>query len=682
MGYQAHKHTLLSEIFNAQVVALSSYEDKEEQFKEQVASLRQKFFQSIAPGGLACDRRGVVPASGFSFSAQQIWKVIKENKDPDLPAHKVMVATVRCEEIANEKYSSFVANEDWQELEETLQSHLVPGFGKKLSSLLQKCSSRYDEVATYFEDSVRSSKRKQLEEELLKVGWLFMLVQPAYQLMLEHIRSGTLDNFKKALNDALNSEQGFAAAARDCINKFAKLFDDQCEDAVIKQAKWDSAKPSSCYLWEYLIHNDKNTDLEASFEQYKEEQTSIHAEAKEHRNLLQETMNKNKVESDQQFAEIMWVLKTLQPATTAVTVTTTPPPYHSMTTIPPSYTATIPSYTATMPPPQYSLTQPLIFQYTGGMFTRPIRTSLPNHGPDHGWGSGTDYRMRKLKMPLFYGDDVYDWVYKAERFFDIQGLVTTGERLRAAMMCFEGPALSWSRWSATKEPFRTWEELKNRMLSRFQSSQVGSLHEQFFSTSQNGTAQDYVTVFEKMAAQLPGLQEEVQEGIFIKGLKPDLRVAVRKGGATKPPNEVGGGVPRTSTGATGAETGKTLFKRMTEAEMANKRAKGLCYRCDGTFGPRHRCPKKVLQVLWVGEDEDESKLKEALYGPVEARLEGASDDTWPAIRKLLSRETETAVSEFSFALSGFEMDEKDKEDMISKLKNYARGVVEEKTRKK
>lgn len=56
-----------------------------------VASLRQQFFHSIAPGGLAGDRRGVVPASGFSFSAQQIWKVIKENKDLDLPAHKVMI---------------------------------------------------------------------------------------------------------------------------------------------------------------------------------------------------------------------------------------------------------------------------------------------------------------------------------------------------------------------------------------------------------------------------------------------------------------------------------------------------------------------------------------------------------------------------------------------------------------
>lgn len=87
-----------------------------------------------------------------------------------------MVATVRCEEIANEKYSSFAANEvpavhivwcfclqflvppspplilvniidrqhpnyfkwpqDWCHLEEAVQSGPIPGFGKKLSSIL------------------------------------------------------------------------------------------------------------------------------------------------------------------------------------------------------------------------------------------------------------------------------------------------------------------------------------------------------------------------------------------------------------------------------------------------------------------------------------------------------------------------------------------------------------------
>ncbi|GJS87681.1 root hair defective 3-like protein [Tanacetum coccineum] len=253
---EAHKHTPLSDVFNIQVVVLVSYEEKEEQFRQQVVSLREKFFQSIAPGGLAGDRQVVVPASDFSFSAQHIWEVIKANKDLDLPAHKVMVATIRCQEIAKETYSSFVANEDWLELEdaiqshrvqgfanedsEAVQSHLVPGYGDTLISLLYKCLSwlykclsSYDDATFHYETSVRLEERNQLEQKLVQ------LVQPAYQLLLEHLRSVTLKNFKTALNHALNTGQGFAMAARDCTKKFTRLFDEQY--AFIKQASWDSA---------------------------------------------------------------------------------------------------------------------------------------------------------------------------------------------------------------------------------------------------------------------------------------------------------------------------------------------------------------------------------------------------------------------------------------------------------
>ncbi|KAH0688425.1 hypothetical protein KY290_020065 [Solanum tuberosum] len=233
---QAHKDTPLSEFFNVEVVALSSFEEKEEQFKEQVASLRQRFFHSIAPGGLAGDRRAVVPASGFSFSSQQIWKVIKENKDLDLPAHKVMVATVRCEEIANEKYVSFTENEEWSQLEEAVNSHSVRGFGRKVSSILDACLSEYDTEATFFDEGVRSSKRKHLEEKLLQ------LVLPAYQSMLGHIRADAFERFKDAFEKALKGGKGFALAARECAESFMSHFDEECTDAIIDQAKWDSSR--------------------------------------------------------------------------------------------------------------------------------------------------------------------------------------------------------------------------------------------------------------------------------------------------------------------------------------------------------------------------------------------------------------------------------------------------------
>ncbi|QCD77264.1 hypothetical protein DEO72_LG1g886 [Vigna unguiculata] len=233
---QVHQHTPLSEFFNVEVTALSSYEDKEDKFNEEVAQLRQRFFHSIAPGGLAGDRRGVVPASGFSISAQQIWKVIRENRDLDLPAHKVMVATVRCEEIANEKLNQLQSDKDWLELEEAVQLGPVRGFGEKLSSIIDASLSQYDEEAIFFEESVRNAKRKQLESKALD------LVYPAYITLLEHIHSKALNDFKTELEQSLNNGEGFASSVRIWTQTIMDGFDKGSADAAVRHANWGASK--------------------------------------------------------------------------------------------------------------------------------------------------------------------------------------------------------------------------------------------------------------------------------------------------------------------------------------------------------------------------------------------------------------------------------------------------------
>ncbi|KAJ6374669.1 hypothetical protein OIU78_030209 [Salix suchowensis] len=233
---EAHKSTPLSEFFNVEVTALPSYEEKEEQFEREVAELRQRFFHSISPGGLAGDRRGVVPASGFSFSAQQIWKIIKENKDLDLPAHKVMVATVRCEEIANEKLSLLSSDQGWLALEEAVQAGPVSGFGKKLSSILEFYLSEYENEAIYFDEGVRNSKQKQLESRALDA------VHQAYVTMLGHLRSKALESFKTRLEQSIQKGEGFADSVRACAQSCLAEFDKGCEDASIRQANWDASK--------------------------------------------------------------------------------------------------------------------------------------------------------------------------------------------------------------------------------------------------------------------------------------------------------------------------------------------------------------------------------------------------------------------------------------------------------
>ncbi|PPD88628.1 hypothetical protein GOBAR_DD14467 [Gossypium barbadense] len=74
--------------------------------------------------------------------------------------------------------------------------------------------------ATFFDEGVRSLKRKQLEEKLLQ------LAQPAHQAILGHLRSGTLEKFKEAFEKALNGGEKFSVAARNCTESYMALFDE------------------------------------------------------------------------------------------------------------------------------------------------------------------------------------------------------------------------------------------------------------------------------------------------------------------------------------------------------------------------------------------------------------------------------------------------------------------------
>ncbi|CAL5321177.1 unnamed protein product [Camellia sinensis] len=101
----------------------------------------------------------------------------------------------------------------------------------KNMSIFATIDKEYDMEATYFDEGVRSAKRKQLEEKLLQRLLILpghKLVHPAYQSMLGHIRSGTLDRFKDAFHKALNRGDEFSVAACDCTVSFMSLFDEGC----------------------------------------------------------------------------------------------------------------------------------------------------------------------------------------------------------------------------------------------------------------------------------------------------------------------------------------------------------------------------------------------------------------------------------------------------------------------
>lgn len=76
----------------------------------------------------------------------------------------------------------------------------------------------------------------------------------------------------------------------------------------------------------------------------------------------------------------------------------------------------------------------------------------------------------------------------------------------------------------------------------------------------------------------------------------------------------------------------------------------------------------------------QKRLALALTEPVESLLEAGQKDAWASIRKLLNRETQVAVSDFSATIAGFELNQATLDTMTQNLRDCARSLVEKKAR--
>ncbi|CAI5528003.1 unnamed protein product [Closterium sp. Naga37s-1] len=234
---QKHQDTPFADFFNVEVTALPNFEEREEEFKSQVARLRDRFQDSVAEGRLAGDRRGVVPASGFPLSVAEMWRVIRENKDLDLPAHKVMVATVRCEQIAAEKLAQLQDSEEWVALQAAGEAgREAEHFGGRANELAASALATYDAEAAYFEEGVRDSKR-----QLLLKG-MSALIRPVHTAVVAAAAARCFHSFKTDLDEATGGRDGSAASFADssaaCLQAAALSFESDVEDADVALFSW------------------------------------------------------------------------------------------------------------------------------------------------------------------------------------------------------------------------------------------------------------------------------------------------------------------------------------------------------------------------------------------------------------------------------------------------------------
>lgn len=62
---------------------------------------------------------------------------------------------------------------------------------------------------------------------------------------------------------------------------------------------------------------------------------------------------------------------------------------------------------------EYEEPDELCHTQTGPALDHLIQPSISNYGQGGGWVPSIDYRLCKLQMPLFEGEDACGWVYKS-----------------------------------------------------------------------------------------------------------------------------------------------------------------------------------------------------------------------------------------------------------------------------
>ncbi|MCI29512.1 retrotransposon gag protein, partial [Trifolium medium] len=73
---------------------------------------------------------------------------------------------------------------------------------------------------------------------------------------------------------------------------------------------------------------------------------------------------------------------------------------------------------------------------------------------------------KKVKLPLFEGEDPVAWITRAEIYFDVQGTVDE-MRVKLARLSMEGSTIHWFNLLMETEDDLSWEKLKKALIARY-----------------------------------------------------------------------------------------------------------------------------------------------------------------------------------------------------------------------
>jgi hypothetical protein len=241
-------------------------------------------------------------------------------------------------------------------------------------------------------------------------------------------------------------------------------------------------------------------------------------------------------------------------------------------------------------------------------------------------------KLVKMDFPRYNGiDDPTSWICWAEQFFNFQR-IKEEDKLPMAAYHLERESQMWYQLFQDSEAVVTWNSLKAALHTRYGPTAFEDHFGDLTKLQQTGTVREYQLQFEQLLSRVGKLSVLHQLGCFVGRLRSNLRIEVQAARPTtvieaiglarlyearnwslkKPPiNEDKCTGQRDATPPLPSPNlgrpRQPPSRRLSPAEMQERRIKGLCFNCDEEFVPGHRCKKLfVIERIYTIEEEWEA----------------------------------------------------------------------------
>ncbi|KAG6511769.1 hypothetical protein ZIOFF_029846 [Zingiber officinale] len=252
-------------------------------------------------------------------------------------------------------------------------------------------------------------------------------------------------------------------------------------------------------------------------------------------------------------------------------------------------------------------------------------------------------RYSKMEFPTYSGEgDLLSWVKMCKKFFTNQR-TTEVDKVGLAAFHLVGEAQLWFDQIEQEEPEMIWKQFRDHCHICFGPPLSNNPLGELANLKQTGSVEDYQRQFQSLLARTSDLRPRQQVDLFTTGLVEDLRIDIELqkpgnlgitmnmaraleqkqcfyrggcplrtnwGGITSKFNPSSGGPPVAKAKAIGDNSKGTpptsFFKRLSRAEMAEQRAKDLCFNCDESYSTGHKCKR----LFWIEVPDDDSKGEE------------------------------------------------------------------------